>query len=107
MTAMNTGGSSVLVVEDDLSTRESLVELLGSMGFQVVAAENGLEALEKIRQHRPCVVLLDLAMPLLDGRGFVEATRSDPELLPPVPIVVSAGCRTPSKRRNALGLRTA
>jgi CheY-like chemotaxis protein len=93
------------VVEDDLSTRDFLVELLASNGCRVAAAENGLDALQILRRLRPCVVLLDLHMPLLDGRGFVEASQSDAEFLPPVPIICVSGIRDAMQEAQRLGIR--
>jgi CheY-like chemotaxis protein len=101
---MNTS-ARLLVVDDERETREYLAELLTAVGYQVAAAENGLEALDKIRQQRPCVVLLDLAMPLLNGFGFVEATRSDPELLPPVPIICVSGWPDALQEAQRLGIQ--
>jgi CheY-like chemotaxis protein len=80
----------VLIVEDDADMRALLVSILTSVGFRVVTAENGLEALEQLRRQRPSVVVLDLAMPLLDGAGFVHAAQADPEF-PAVPIVCVSG----------------
>jgi CheY-like chemotaxis protein len=66
----------ILVVEDDVDIRESLVMLLELEGFSVVAARDGLEALEWLEQcGAPSLVLLDLMMPRLDGLGFLERWR--------------------------------
>ena len=65
---------NVLIVEDDLATREMLVSLLAVAGFHAVAAEDGLEGLHVLRtiRHRapdtPCFILLDLSMPRMGGR---------------------------------------
>ncbi|HEX2442676.1 MAG TPA: response regulator [Vicinamibacterales bacterium] len=88
--SVRTVSGPVLVVEDDADMRGLLVATLTSAGFRVVTAENGLEALEQLRRQRPCVVVLDLAMPFLDGAGFVHAAQADPEF-PPVPIVCVSG----------------
>src|SRR5437764_280073 len=60
----------VLVVDDDPGIREALADLLGEEGYRVVTAMNGVEALDKLRepsQARPCVILLDLMMPFMNG----------------------------------------
>ncbi len=86
----------VLIVEDDLDTREMLVTLLSGEGFHAVAAEDGLEALHLLRtvRHRapdtPCLVLLDLNMPRLGGSEFRRAQLNDP-VVAGVPIALMSG----------------
>lgn len=70
----------VLVVDDYPDTREILTEMLVLHGFRVETAENGVEALEKIRAWRPDVVILDLSLPDLDGYEVCRRVRSDPDL---------------------------
>jgi two-component system, cell cycle response regulator DivK len=62
----------VLVVDDDLDARTIYREYLRHVGCRVVTARDGLAALDKAVQHRPDVIVMDLAMPRLDGW---EATR--------------------------------
>ncbi len=64
--------SSVLIVDDDASVREFLSEILEMAGYQVANARNGTEALRLIDETPVSVVLLDMDMPILDGRGFVQ-----------------------------------
>ena len=80
---------AVLLVDDDLAIREALTEALVEEGFPVQAAQNGLEALDWLQDNRgrPCVVLLDLMMPVMDGRTFLGIRRSDP-LLSTIPVIV-------------------
>jgi CheY-like chemotaxis protein len=80
----------VLVVDDDPAIREALSDLLGDEGYQVVTAMNGVEALDKLRepsQARPCVILLDLMMPLMNGHQFFAEQQQDAALAS-IPIVV-------------------
>src|SRR5215470_11278727 len=87
---------NILIVEDDVSTREMLAHRLATEGFHTVAAEDGLEALHLLRtvRHRapdaPCLVLLDLAMPRFGGREFRRAQLEDP-IVRGVPIAVMSG----------------
>ena len=85
--------SFVLVVDDDHDIRQSLVELLEDAGHQTVAASNGKEALQFLRSNgRPCVILLDLTMPVMDGATFRARQLSDPVLsMIPVAIITAAG----------------
>lgn len=105
---MNLRTAHVLIVEDDLATREMLAALLLSEGFQAVAAEDGLEALHLLRtvKHRapdtPCLVLLDLAMPRLSGQEFRRAQLDDPTVAA-VPIAIMSGASDVQQRATALG----
>lgn len=99
---------NVLIVEDDLATREWLTVLLSTEGFHTVAAEDGLEALHLLRTvlHRapemPCLVLLDLKMPRLSGGEFRRAQLGDPTVAG-VPVAVMSGAADVEQRARALG----
>lgn len=69
----------VLVVEDTELNRELLTDLLTARGFEVVVAENGLEALEAVRRERPAIVLMDMMMPVMDGFEATRRLKADPE----------------------------
>jgi CheY-like chemotaxis protein len=80
----------VLVVDDDREIRETVVEVLGDKGFEAVGAADGAEALAVLRDDPDrswCLVLLDLMMPVMDGRAFRTAQMSDP-VLSRIPVVV-------------------
>lgn len=85
---------TVLVVEDDISIRESLAETLEDFGYDVVSAVNGKQALQKLKEsaHRPCLILLDLMMPIMDGRAFRQVQRECPEIAD-IPVVVLSAYR--------------
>ena len=69
----------LLVVDDDRLNREMIGRRLQHMGFEVVLAEDGLEALEALR-HRPFdLVLLDIMMPRLDGHATLERIKANPQ----------------------------
>ncbi len=72
--------SVVLVVEDEEDSRESLRELLELEGYMVQTAVNGKEALERLDALEPCVMLLDLCMPVMDGWQMLDQLRSDGRL---------------------------
>jgi CheY-like chemotaxis protein len=70
---------SVLLAEDDSDTRESLVAFLEHAGSNVLAVSHGRDALAALRGgFRPCVILLDLAMPDMDGWQFRRTQLADP-----------------------------
>jgi CheY-like chemotaxis protein len=57
----------VLIVEDYADVRMIMRILIGLRGYEVIEAADGYEAMEKAKQHRPDLILMDLAMPILDG----------------------------------------
>lgn len=67
--------TKVLVVDDDPAVRRLCRLVFLSEGIDVRLAEDGIEGLQAVREECPDVVVLDLAMPRLDGRGFVERLR--------------------------------
>jgi CheY-like chemotaxis protein len=71
----------ILVVEDDVTTREGLNLLLQHEGYRVAVAANGQEALEQLRDGpRPDLILLDMLMPVLDGWHFLTALKENQAL---------------------------
>jgi CheY-like chemotaxis protein len=91
-TAMSDEQATVLVVDDDASWREVVVQLLALEGVDAVAAANGLEALRVLRRGRlrPDAIVLDLSMPLLSGWQFRDEQLRDPSLRD-IPVVVVSG----------------
>jgi CheY-like chemotaxis protein len=72
----------VLLVEDDIDVREAVADTLEEAGYHVHPARNGQEALALLRggSLRPCLILLDLMMPVMDGWQFREEQLRDPAL---------------------------
>jgi CheY-like chemotaxis protein len=84
---------TILVVEDDAEIRELVAEALIAAGYDVVQAANGQEALDYLRAPAaadPCVILLDLMMPVLSGPELLEIMAEDQKLATVPVIVVSA-----------------
>jgi CheY-like chemotaxis protein len=80
-------GGTVLIVEDDDDIRESLAEILAGEGFGVRTARHGREALARLAEPPgPCVVLLDLMMPVMNGWELAGRMRDDARLAA-IPIV--------------------
>ena len=89
--------SLVLIVEDEPESRDTLRELLELEGYQVETASNGKAALEVLETIEPCVVLLDLFMPVMDGWQVINRLRTDGRLgKMNVLVITSAGHRAPS-----------
>jgi CheY-like chemotaxis protein len=82
--------TSILVVEDEFGIAEAIYDLLSDEGYEVRLARNGAEGLAAIRAQRPALVLLDVMMPVLDGRALLRQLRADPELRALPVVVMSA-----------------
>jgi CheY-like chemotaxis protein len=93
----------VLVVEDDRDIREGLLDTLMEHGYQSVGAANGREALATLRTSGdlPCMILLDIMMPVMDGRTFREELLRDPDLAE-IPVVLLSAHRDVAERAKAL-----
>ncbi len=75
-------------MDDDADTRKALGELLREEGYAAVGAEHGRAALEQLQAGaRPCLILLDLMMPVMDGPTFRTAQLADAELRK-IPVVL-------------------
>ena len=70
--------SKILVAEDNLPNRELIREILESSGHEVIEAEDGQQALERLKDTKPDLVLLDIQMPVLDGYAVVRHLRQIP-----------------------------
>ena len=90
MMSMGTSGpcGGILVVDDDPDIRDSLREVLEDEGYSVACVGNGREALEYLhRSPRPCLILLDLMMPIMDGWQFRREQKADADIAG-IPLVV-------------------
>lgn len=70
---------TILVVEDSATQREMMAEFLKGNDFQVTVASNGLEALERVQDTSPDVVLLDVLMPQMNGYEVCRRLKSNPK----------------------------
>ena len=70
----------VLIVEDEPDIRDFMQFLLSSSGYETMTASNGWEALRVMREKRPCMVVLDLMMPVMAGFDFRALQLRDPGL---------------------------
>ncbi|MFA4889875.1 MAG: response regulator, partial [Candidatus Omnitrophota bacterium] len=60
-------GKKILLVDDEANIRTSLADILEKLGYEVIQAANGQEALEKVDKEKPDLVLVDTKMPDMDG----------------------------------------
>ncbi|RPJ69558.1 MAG: response regulator [Acidobacteria bacterium] len=93
-------GPKVLVVDDDRDTLALYTTALKLSGFDVLAAENGLQALRLVDREAPDAVVTDLAMPGMDGVAFCRHLRASP-VAHQVPVVAVSGQASPSLTSDA------
>jgi DNA-binding NtrC family response regulator len=80
--------SSILIVDDEKAIRKTLTEILSYEGYKIEDAENGEDALKKLKEKNYDVVLCDIKMPKVDGIEFLEKSR---EINPDIPIIMISG----------------
>lgn len=96
--------SKVLVVEDDKFLRELIVSKLAKEGYDVSVAVDGEEGVQKIKEEKPDLILLDLILPGIDGFEVLSQTKSDPTVSAiPIIILSNLGQREDVERGLALG----
>ena len=93
--ALQGRGETILVVDDSETDREALRASLLGKGYAVLTAQDGLEALDLVRSHKPGLVVTDLMMPRLSGAEFCRLLKEDPDTASIPVILVTA--------RNSLG----
>lgn len=100
---MSPDNHHVLVVEDDLDIRASIVDLLDEHGYRASGAENGAEALDVLRMGEtvPCLILLDLMMPIMDGETFYNELLKEPRWSA-IPVVLMSAYRDVAERAGRL-----
>ena len=90
----------ILLVEDNAPVRDVMSRALAEEGYSVITACNGAIALDLLEDSAPDLILLNIYMPVLDGRRFAQAYRERPE--PPAPILVITGAGYAAQRAAAL-----
>ncbi|MDE3193289.1 MAG: response regulator [Chloroflexota bacterium] len=91
----------VLVIDDDDAVREVVREILRAEGYRVATARDGVVALDLARDFQPAVILLDLALPAMDGGSFIDEYRH--RARPPASVILFSGA--PDIEENARHLR--
>ena len=79
--------SKILIADDDMEMRESLVALLTHAGYKVIEAENGAEALELAKTELPSLIMLDIHMPKMNGLEACKAIKAD-KVTRSIPVVM-------------------
>ena len=91
----------VLLIEDDDATAQALGEILELEGYTVRRARNGADAIDVLPAYTPDVVLVDLQLPVMDGRSFIEVYRR--RVRPAASVIVMSGRPDGSAIANAVG----
>ncbi|PKY11281.1 hypothetical protein B1757_05710 [Acidithiobacillus marinus] len=89
----------VLVAEDDPRNRDMLVRRLIRRNYTVMEAENGLQAIEQVKRQKPDIILMDIAMPIVNGWEALEKIRF---LYPEVPIIILSAHSMIDDQRRAI-----
>jgi CheY-like chemotaxis protein len=95
----------IMVVDDDVDLRETMLDVLRDAGFEAIGAANGADALQclALLDRLPCVIFLDLMMPVMDGSGFRQKQLADPTLAD-IPVVAISAYRDVAEQANVLGV---
>jgi two-component system alkaline phosphatase synthesis response regulator PhoP len=96
-------GLKLMVVDDDADLRSLVQKVAAQRGHQVVLAEDGAKALERIHAEKPDAISLDLQMPNLDGRDVMSRLKRDPATRD-IPVVVVTSMDDEFTRELCLGL---
>ena len=91
----------ILLVEDNELNRDMLIRRLNRAGIEVIPAENGQEALDKMVSEQPRLVLMDMNLPVLDGWTACRRARED-ERIKDIPIIALTAHAMEADRLNAL-----
>jgi DNA-binding response OmpR family regulator len=79
--------AKVLVVDDDMTLHEMYAERLAAEGYEIISAYDGEEALQKVAEEKPDIVLLDIMMPKINGIDVMKRLRAEPETAK-IPIIL-------------------
>ena len=92
----------ILVVDDDPDIVKALKKILELQAYRVTVATNGEECLEKVKDDRPNLIILDLLMPKLDGFGVVRELKENPRYgrYDNIPILILTAVREDASRRR-------
>ena len=91
---------TILTVDDSRTIRDMLMSTLAAAGYEVVQAEDGVEALERLRETRPAAILTDINMPRMDGFELIAEVRRD-SANRTIPILVLTTESEPDRKERA------
>ena len=92
----------ILIIDDEISVAEVVEAILTDAGHEVVTASNGRQGLERAKEKRPNLVLLDFMMPIMSGPSMLKALREEPGLRD-VPVVIMSSLPEITVSQSAKG----
>lgn len=92
---------TILVVDDKWENRSVIVNLLEPLSFTLIEAENGEDALNKLTQVKPNIIITDLLMPVMDGYAFLQQIRQS-EIFKSIPVIVSSASVSTMDQQQSL-----
>ncbi len=95
-------GAPILIIEDDDLIREFMTQALEDEGYAVLSAVHGREALGIIATNHPCLILLDMCMPVMDGSEFLRNYQLTPG--PHAPVIVFTASESAQRVPGVAGL---
>jgi two-component system, cell cycle response regulator len=98
--AVDKDRAEILIVDDDPDVRMFVRAVLEADGHEVVEAGSGVEAIARLRAHRPALILLDVMMPAMDGFAVVEAIKHEPG--PFTPVILLTALDDPGSRKKGI-----
>jgi len=95
--------NKVLLVDDDESNRDMLSRRLELRGYQVITAVDGQDAVDRARAETPCLILMDVTLPILDGLAATRELKSRPDMrgIPVIALTAHAGPEDRERAREA------
>jgi len=98
------GSKRVLIVDDNRSLVKAAERILQKAGFEAITAFDGSEALKKVQEQKPDLVILDIVMPGLDGYDVCRALRRDPATanIPVLMLTVKGQANSPTGAREKI-----
>jgi CheY-like chemotaxis protein len=95
---------TILVVDDEFGLLEVLEFILSDLGFNVISALNGQEALERLKEVVPAVIILDLMMPIMDGAAVLKAIQDD-SAQSRIPVILISALREQTVKERCSGYK--
>lgn len=92
--------AKILIVDDDPDMRLAIGSVLRSRSYDVIEASDGEEALSKLKEEKPDIMLLDLLMPKMDGFAVVKELKNTQENYPNIPILIISSIREEASHRR-------
>lgn len=93
----------ILVIDDDQFFSKTLEAALPQGKYELISAEDGEVGLQKLKDEKPDLIILDLMMPKLDGTAFLHKIQEDPDL-PKVPVLVSSNLSSVKKISDVMSM---